>query len=189
MRATHTPRILALATAGLLATALSGCTGAPDGGLDTLPTAAPTNATMTPAEDAVPAPAFDALLVDGATVPSADLWKNTPVILYFTASWCTQCAEQQDEINTIAKDYDGAVTVVLVSSDDSLTDAQKLATDSATPGPVIFDTGGEITRRYAVTEPPATAIVDTNGGIVKMWLGGGSAGQIRAALDEVVAVK
>lgn len=157
------------------------------GGAEQIPAALPAGAEFTPDADAMTAPAVSGALIDGTPVELADLWADRVLVLQFTASWCTQCVDAEADLAQIAEDYDGAVLPVRIALDESDEKIMKYLSTSEAVGPAIVDRSGSIWRDYAVTEPPATAIVDTAGGLVRLWSGGADEETLRGVLDELVA--
>ena len=172
------------------ALALAGCSSAPErGGASTLPTEAPPAASLTPIEDAVAAPMSSGTLIDGTTIALGELWSERPVVLQFSTSWCTQCAAAEEDLSAIAEDYGSSALVVHINGKEDAEAVASYLNDNTVAGPVLLDTDGSIWRAYAVTEPPLTAVIDSDGGIVRMWPGGATGEQIRTELDRVVSTK
>lgn len=136
----------------------------------------------------MPAPQIQGELVDGTEIDLAKLWSERVLVLQFTASWCTQCAAAEPELSQIARDFDGAVVPVRIALNEPHDQIAKYLADTKAQGPAIVDATGSIWRDYAVTEPPATAVVDTDGGLVRMWPGGVDAEQLREVLDGLVTL-
>ncbi|WP_308492430.1 TlpA family protein disulfide reductase [Microbacterium terrisoli] len=179
--------VLAVAAAALtVALALAGCAAAPRGGADAIPTAAAAAGHVTPAPEAVRAPQVHGTLVDGTEVELASLWTSRPLVVQFTATWCTQCADGEPALRALADDYGDDLLVVHVALDEPADTIQKYLHDNDVVGPVIVDGTGSIWRDYAVAEPPVTALIDTAGGIVKMWPGGATGDDLRSALEKIV---
>ena len=184
----RSPR-LSVATAALFCVALlTGC-AAPLGGVDTLPTSEPVPATFTSLPDAMPAPPVLGELVDGTEVDLSKLWSERVLVLQFTSSWCTQCAAAEPELTKVFEDYQGAVLPVRIALNEPGEDIMKYLSSAKAVGPAVVDTSGSIWRDYAVTEPPVTAIIDTEGGLVRMWPGGTESEQLRAVLDELITLE
>lgn len=183
-------RAVRRAASGCIAAALllvsAGCASTPGGGAETLSQPVPTEAQFTPAKGAVPAPDFTATLVDGTEVTLSELREDRVVVLQFTATWCAQCQDAEPRLSELTKDFNGAVLPVHVALEEPLADVRNYLSAYKVMGPALVDTGGRIWRDYAVTEPPLTAVVDTAGGIVRMWPGGASKDELRSTLDEVV---
>jgi len=174
--------------AGLaLAASLAGCSTGPSGGGDLLPGPVPSGAVFTSQGD-VPAPPFSGKLLDGTEIELADLWKDRPVVLQFMASWCTQCAEAEETLASLRETYGDAITVLEVSTDENADDVRAYLRDNDVDVPAIIDVDGSIWRSYAVSEPPATAVIDTKGHVVKLWAGGASADQLEDTLSSMITL-
>lgn len=178
--------ILRTALFGALALTLVGCTPAPLGGAETLPSAAPTAVELRPGEDTVAAPRSEGVLIDGTPVRLADLWADRALVVQFGASWCTQCATSEAMLTEVVSEYDDAVLLVHVMRDEGEAATREYLTEHEVTGPVLIDEGGRIWRDYAVSEPPLTAVIDAEGGIVRMWPGGADEAELRSELDRIV---
>src|SRR5688500_7116261 len=90
----------AAAAAALLLLCCGGCGGDETaGGAADLPGPVPEGtAFRDPPPDALPAPPFTAELLDGTPLRAADLWRDRPVVLVFTASWCESCADVHEAV-------------------------------------------------------------------------------------------
>ncbi len=108
-----------------------------------------------------PAPVFDAVLLDGTPVSLAQ-FRGRPLLLHFWASWCPVCRVEQDNIQSISRDY----VVLTVSIDDM--PAAKLSEWMLKQGinyPVIADPSRGLSGRYGVNGVPTSVIIDTEGQI------------------------
>ena len=121
------------------------------------------------------------------TAPSSNprkLFTGRVSLVQFMAAWCSQCADQSRLVVETAKRYGDDVQVVFVGSDsDDPEDLQAFLRDNASEVPVVVDPDGSLFQRYAVAEPPVTAVIDAGGGIVRMWPGGASQEQLDTELD------
>ncbi|MFE6996454.1 TlpA family protein disulfide reductase [Microbacterium sp. NPDC057659] len=166
---------------------LAGCSQSPRGGADALPSQTPSADRFVAAADAVPAPKATGELVDGTEVDLASLWTARPLVLQFTSTWCTQCTDLESDLSALSSELGDDVLVVHIALDEPSDTIQTYLKDSDVTGPVLVDRTGAIWRDYAVKEPPMTALVDTSGGIVRMWPGGASGDQLREALATITA--
>ncbi|WP_424936856.1 MULTISPECIES: TlpA family protein disulfide reductase [Bacteria] len=176
------PSLAAVAGVALL---LAGCASAPRGGAESVPTAAP-DASFSPVDGAVRAPAASGTLIDGTRIDLADLWTQRALVVQFTASWCTQCRDAEPALREVVESYDDAVLLVHVALDEPVDDIRAYLDDTGVTGPVLVDRQRAIWRDYTVSEPPVTAVIDTAGGIIRMWPSGADGDDLRAALDRVV---
>ncbi|MDR6867985.1 thiol-disulfide isomerase/thioredoxin [Microbacterium resistens] len=179
------PVLAALLGALLL---LAGCASSPRGGAETLPSAAPEAAgeIFSPLDGAVSAPAASGTLIDGTRVDLADLWAERVLIVQFTATWCSSCKAAEPMLRDTVEEYGDAVLLVHIALDEPVDEVRAFLDENRTTGPVLVDGSGALWRDYAVSEPPMTAVIDTAGGIVRMWPGGAGGDELRAALDRVV---
>lgn len=177
-------RLSTIILAAAVAVLLTGCTGNL-GGADALPEGSGgSDAVMS---ESVPAPKFTATLTDGTVVESEELFTGRVSLVQFMASWCTQCEEQSRLVVETAKRYGDDVQVVFVGSDtDDPENLQAFLRDNASDVPVVVDPDGSLFQRYAVVEPPVTAVIDAGGGIVRMWPGGASQEQLDTELDALL---
>lgn len=176
-------RLLALA---LVLVAGCGSGGSYDGGRDSLPGPVPDDVSFAPVESTAVAPPFSLKLLDGASLDVATLWRDRPVVVFFTASWCSRCAAQQDVFKPIAERYGDAVGFVGVAGRDKAEALKTWVSEHEVDYPVGIDPDLAIWRRYAVRTPPAVVVVAPGGKLMRGWPGGASAEEIEAALDEVV---
>ncbi|MGF3056497.1 redoxin family protein [Microbacterium sp. YY-01] len=184
-----TPRPWLRGGAALALTAcifLTGCSTAQLGGADALPGPVPDGVNFVTAEDTVPAPAVSGSLTDGTTVAWQDLWTERPLVVEFTATWCTQCADREQGLRDVADANDDAVTMLRVFADDEAATITDYLKKNKVSGPAMVDRDGSLWGRYAVTEAPVTALIDTSGGIVRMWPGGASTDALQSSIDALI---
>lgn len=182
-----------------VALALGACSGPADGpadesattaaagGANTLPGPVPSALALRPApSDSPGAPAFTGTLTDGTPLTGADLWAERPVVLLFFSSWCTTCAQRQNALSDLARDYRDRVVFVGVASEDEPADLETYLREHRVEFPVVFDRDQTIWQSYAVREPPAVAIVAKGGRLLRGWPGGIDATALDARLRELV---
>lgn len=159
-------RVLAAAAAltGLLATtACGGPSDAPGG-----PSAAGSGAVST----AVPASlSFAGKTVDGAPFDAATI-AGKPALLWFWAPWCATCAGQADSINELKAQYGDRLAIVGVAGlGDNAAMREFVADLDVHTVPNLDDQGGELWRRFGVTEQSTFVLIDRQGTVVETrWL-------------------
>ncbi len=157
------------------------------GGAAALPGPAPAGLRFKPAPaDSPGAPAFTGKLTDDTPIKVADFWADRPVVLTFLSSWCTICAERQNAISDLAREYRDRVVFIGVVSEDKPGDLDGYLRDHRVEYPVVFDADQTIWRSYAVREPPAIALVAQGGTLLRGWPGGLDATTLDAKLHELV---
>ena len=96
--------------------------------------------------------------LDGKDVDLASYLRKGPVIIEFWATWCPNCHELEAHMLSLAKQYAGQVTwiIVAVSVNESAARVQKYAAAHAYPMPVLYDTHGDASEAY---DAPATSYI------------------------------
>jgi thiol-disulfide isomerase/thioredoxin len=168
-----------------------GCGGGSDkaaGGAADLPGTVPEGVVYAkPPAGALPAPRFSANLLDGTPVKAAELWAKRPLLLVFTASWCGRCAESHREAAAVADEYDDAVALLGVVTEDDADAAVEYA-DKLDLGHPIAVAPERVWLNYAAREPPVVVLVARGGKVVSGWPGGVSREVLRRRLGRLVTV-
>jgi peroxiredoxin len=179
-------RWLLAVLAALLLAACGGAGHPTDGGKDTLPGPLPSGVTFAAADGGAAAPPFALKLLDGTRVDSARLWRERPLVLFFFASWCSRCADQQHKLQPLVERYRDVVTFVgLVGPDKAPAVRSWLDTHEVTY-PVGIDDGLAIWKPYAVRTPPAVILIGPGGKLLRGWTGGVETGVLQEELERLV---
>ncbi|MCA9092162.1 MAG: TlpA family protein disulfide reductase [Planctomycetaceae bacterium] len=111
------------------------------------------------------------------------------VLIDFWASWCGPCRRTLPLVHSVAEEFKERgvelITVNLEESSDQITDAlERLQLDM----PVAMDVTGKVGGKYAVTSIPSTVIVDKQGKIARVYVGGSDDfdEELRRALGELL---
>ena len=92
--------------------------------------------------------------VGGDTFEQAVLQSEKPVLVDFWAEWCGPCRALAPMIETVAKEYAGAVQVVKLNVDDHPSVAQRYSIQ-AIPTLILFRDGKEKERIIGVASSDA----------------------------------
>jgi peroxiredoxin len=124
--------------------------------------------------------------MDGTRVTASTLWDERPVVLFFFASWCGICPEQQVDITALADSYGDTVTFLGVTGEDEPEAVAEYLDEHEVPYAVAMDDELDSWIKYAVREPPQVVIIAKGGHVVKGWPGGTSKTVIDETLTELV---
>jgi thiol-disulfide isomerase/thioredoxin len=134
------------------------------------------------------APDIDLELLDGKKFRLADR-KNNVVVLDFWASWCGPCLQAMPQVDSACREFaEQGVQLVAINLEESSerikTTLQRLKLDTA----VALDKDGRVAERYGATAIPQTVIIDREGKVARLFVGGGARfdEQLRQALKSVL---
>lgn len=167
--------------------AVAGCGGDDEvaGGAADLPGPVPAGVRFSEApKGALPAPDFTAELLDGTQVTASELWRDRPLVLVFTASYCERCREIHRAAADAVAAHDAAVGLLGVVGEDDLDGGRDYAEELDLGHPVAV--AGERTwLDYAAREPGLVVLVAKGGKVLRGWPGGATADQLRSPLEEL----
>ena len=171
--------------AALFALAACGGEGTTAGGADDLPGPAPAGVRFAePPAGAVAAPDFAASLVDGTPLTASDLWRDRPVVLVFTASYCDRCADVHRAAAAAVDAHDGAVGLLGVVAEDDAEGGREYA-DELDLGHPVAVAGERAWLDWAAREPGLVVLVAKGGKVLRGWPGGATEEQLRPRLEEL----
>jgi thiol-disulfide isomerase/thioredoxin len=115
-------------------------------------------------DEAAPVPEslrFTATTVGGESFDGATL-AGRPVLLWFWAPWCPTCRGQVPQVEGLAADHEGDLTVVGVGSLDSEEAIAEFAGDVEGVTHLV-DTEGALWQRFGVVEQSSFVLLDADG--------------------------
>jgi peroxiredoxin len=170
----------------LLAAGCGGSDAPRDGGRGTLPGPLPSGVTFAAPPSTAVAPPFSLSLLDGTRVKAASLWKDRPVVVFFFASWCSRCAQQQKALAPLVDDYRDVVTFVGVGGQDKPAAVRSWLDAHDVTYPVGIDASLNTWKHYAVRQPPAVVLIAPGGKLDRGWPDGVTGDVLTAELKRLV---
>jgi peroxiredoxin len=94
--------------------------------------------------------------------------RGKPVMLDFTASWCSVCQQQSPIVNGVAQRFQdkGLVVVGIDTAEDDRAWADKWVQRKKFVFPIAFDEGNAIARRYGVDSLPTVVVISKEGKVI-----------------------
>lgn len=135
-----------------------------------------------------PAPDFTLEYADGGAF-QLNQQRGRVVVLDFWASWCGPCMQSMPALDEMAREFGDSITWIAVNmQEDRATVARALERLDVAPQ-VILDVDGAAAEKFAVTAIPQTVVIDAQGVVSHVFIGGGASAveQIRTAIRETLA--
>jgi peroxiredoxin len=129
------------------------------------------------------APDFVAVTLGGRAFKLSEL-RGTPVVLDFSTTWCPNCQVEAPQLQKVAKKYT-SVAVVLVDSEEDVQLVNAFAAKNGLTFTIALDTDGSIANRYYIYAIPSLFFIDSNGIILKRFVGALDQAQMDQALAEI----
>jgi cytochrome c biogenesis protein CcmG, thiol:disulfide interchange protein DsbE len=119
-----------------------------------------------------PAPAFQALRLDGTAAGSAD-YRGQVILLNVWATWCIPCQVEMPSMERLQRRFAGSdFRVVAVSVDEQGSAVvREFAQNLGLTFDILHDPTGEIQRIYRTTGVPESWVIDRSGTITKKVVG------------------
>ena len=134
------------------------------------------------------APPIELDLLDGKKFKLADC-KGKIVMLDFWASWCGPCLQAMPQVDAVAHEFaEQGVQLVAINLEETpervKTALERLKLETS----VALDRDGRVAERYGATAIPQTVIIDKEGKVARLFVGGGPRfdEQLRQALKAVM---
>jgi len=137
------------------------------------------------------APNFELSKLDGTQLKLSDL-KGRIVVLDFWATWCGPCVASLPKITELGQEYKGAEVDVIAVNIEETSAIVRTFLDRAKISPVVaLDSDGTVAKAYQATAIPQTVIIDRDGKVKHVFVGGGIAieAKIRESLDGMLNIK
>jgi len=136
-----------------------------------------------------PAPDFKLDLLDGKPFQLAQQ-RGKILVLDFWATWCGPCLQAMPDVErTVAEFADQGVELYAVNLEETESQIKQTMERHKLHLNVLLDRDGVVAQRYAATAIPQTVVIDQQGKVVRLFVGGGAklSEQLRAAINSLLA--
>jgi thiol-disulfide isomerase/thioredoxin len=119
------------------------------------------------------APQFQLDLLDGPRFKLADR-KGRVVVLDFWATWCGPCLQSMPQVDDVARGFaEQGVELVAVNMEEQPEAIKSMLERHKLKLVVALDRDGAVAGKYAVTAIPQTVVIDRDGKVARLFVGGG----------------
>lgn len=115
--------------------------------------------------------------------------KGQIVVLDFWATWCAPCMQTMPLVEKVMEDYDpNQVKLVSVNLEEGADHVKAVMERHGMDVPVALDIDGVAALRYEAKAIPQMVIVDQEGKVSRLYVGGGAktVEQMKAAIDQLL---
>jgi len=137
------------------------------------------------------APDFELQKLDGKSLKLSEL-RGRIVILDFWATWCGPCVASLPKLTEMSQEYKGAdVDLIAVNIEQTSAEVRSLLDRLKISPLVVLDTDGAVARAYQAQAIPQTVLIDPDGKIHQVFVGGGGdiETKIRESLDGMLNLR
>jgi thiol-disulfide isomerase/thioredoxin len=128
-----------------------------------------------------PPPDFRVQTPEGSQHLSA--LRGKPVVINFWASWCPPCTNELPYFERLAQTYGDRVTIVTVDWNEQPGVAASYLKEHGITLPVTMDQQSRIYRAYSLSEVPDTIVLDAQGNVTYVSVGGLSWQELVSAVE------
>jgi len=120
-----------------------------------------------------PAPDFQLNLLGGEKFHLAD-HKGKVIVLDFWATWCGPCLQAMPQIERVTREFaDRGVELIAVNLQETPAQIKAMLERQKLSPLVALDRTGAVAEKYGATAIPQTVVIDREGKVTRLFVGGG----------------
>jgi peptide methionine sulfoxide reductase msrA/msrB len=130
--------------------------------------------------------------MDGNAVSLSD-YRGKPVYIKFWGTWCPTCLAGLEDFSAVAREYNDAgslrvLSIVMPRLNGEMDEEsfKEWASKQGLDFPILFDTGGTVSREFGVSAYPTSAFLDATGAVTETKIGDMEAEELRSLLDAMI---
>lgn len=97
----------------------------------------------------------------------SQVYKDSPVLIAFWASWCPSCTEEIPDLKKIHQEYGPkGLKILAINVQEPREDVLKFSTAAQIPYPILLDEKGEVAAKYKLDALPVCVVLAKGGEIL-----------------------
>jgi thiol-disulfide isomerase/thioredoxin len=129
---------------------------------------------------------YDKLQADGSVTLASYLGR--PMVVNFFAEWCTPCAAEMPDFETVHQQLGDKVAFVGISADDRRKDAEDIVARTKVTYDLGFDPDQKVLRAFGGLGLPTTVLIRADGTVAETRTGAISIGDLRSKIEKQLGV-
>lgn len=115
--------------------------------------------------------------------------RDKPLLLHFWASWCGPCGKEAPALEKLAGELSSSLDVyaVNVTASDNRKAAEKFVARHQWTMPVLYDTDGDVFRRYQGQAFPTSVFITRQGRLFDISLGALPEAELKGKMEALIA--
>ncbi|MED4271848.1 thiol-disulfide oxidoreductase ResA [Geobacillus stearothermophilus] len=110
-------------------------------------------------------------------------YRGKGIFLNFWGTWCKPCEKEMPYMNELYPKYKAkGVEILAVDVDETELAVRQFRDRYGLSFPIMIDKGSQVLNAYGVGPIPATYLIDKNGKVVKIFIGGMTLQQIEESM-------
>ena len=135
-----------------------------------------------------PAPDFTLNTIDGKKIAWSDL-RGKVVIVNFWATWCPPCRAEVGDLQAAYQSHQNDFVLLAINNQEENTDVQSFVDQFQVTFPILMDRTGLTATQYNVIALPTSFIIDREGIVRAVNVGGMDRAYIEAQLAKQGAIR
>jgi peroxiredoxin len=133
-----------------------------------------------------PAPELNLITLDGEPVSLSD-YLGSVVLVNLWATWCPPCREEMPTLKAFYEKYQSEGFVLLgIDQGEASQQVIPFVDEFGLNFPIWLDTGSEAGRVFETMNLPSSYVIDRNGQVRLMWIGGISQKNLEKYVPDVI---
>ncbi|HET7815883.1 MAG TPA: TlpA disulfide reductase family protein [Candidatus Baltobacteraceae bacterium] len=132
-----------------------------------------------------PPPDFSIPVTAGAPTVLSHL-RGKPVVINFWASWCPPCTQELPYFQRLQDEYGTRVRIITIDWNEDAQTARTYLRSNHYSLPLVLDSDSKIYAAYSLTKVPDTIVLDANGNVTYVSVGGLSWDELAGAVDPLM---